>query len=50
MNASFAPAGITQAGGGRSTYIDNRRFNSGLDAQTLRVALDSKFAAVAGGI
>ncbi len=51
MNASLAPAGIAQAGsGGRTTYIDNRRFNGNMGAEELKTALNSRMSAIAGGL
>lgn len=44
MNAAFAPSGMSNVGTGRTINItDNRRFASGLDARTLRTALDERF-------
>lgn len=45
-----APANISNANGGRSTYIDNRTFSGGMNADELRVALDRKFATMAGNL
>lgn len=52
MNAGLnaAPAGIAGAGGGRTTYVDNRRFAGGMSRDELQTALDSRMSALAGGI
>ncbi|MCZ2155744.1 MAG: hypothetical protein LC114_17905 [Bryobacterales bacterium] len=45
LNASFAPSGVSNVGTGKTiNIVDNRRFAAGMDAKTLRTALDDRFA------
>lgn len=50
IGLNAAPAGISGASGGRTTYIDNRRFAGGMGRDELQTALDSRMMAIAGGL